>query len=182
MNRLYSIHLDGLNFDKDEILSFYSTVDQSQWKQRKDNLQTFWSIDENRSFDQNHPFFQKMVLKLNLPTRPHEFYFSRVFPGGLPNHSDFESFSKIQFPLPIENSAKWTDTKILFLDNYDNIIEEIAHINKNNELVPILYNCNQTHGTLRDISCKKNRITFVINCDLWFPRLKELYLQNRLYN
>lgn len=180
MHRIYSVQLKKIRFDQALLQDFYSTTDHDLWLQRKDKLTNLWSIDENRSFDKEHPFYTGLIDSLSLPVKSTDAYFSKVHQGGLPNHFDFDSFSKIQFPVSGENLSIWKETELMFIDNFDHILERISHVTDQDKAVPILYNCNQMHATYRDIGCKAERVTFVVNCNLWFDKLNDFYKKGTL--
>jgi hypothetical protein len=180
MARYYSEQLVRFKYDTDLFLDFIKTISDKSWLQREDRLTNLWSMDENRSFSKEHPFYISLFDALNLTAPPTDAYFSRVHAGGMPNHYDFESFSKLQFPCPTINTSIWNETKLMFIDNFDQVIEEITHVDDSGSLVPIIYNCQQMHATFRSLDCTNERITFVVDCNMWFSSLKGTYEDSTL--
>jgi len=178
MSNFYSIQLDNMKINKDLLLDFYSTVDQTKWIHRQDKLPQYWPIDENNSFDRNHEFYKFLKENILVEIDETRIYFSRVHSGGIPNHWDFENFTKFQLPVICdEPDNDWSKTPIIFIDQFDQIVESVSHNNN----VPVLYSCNYMHGTIKSLSNKNERITLVVDLKYWFPRVRKRYLKGRLF-
>lgn len=177
MSEFYSKQLKGINFDKNLLLDFYSTVDNTKWKQREDKLTNLWSMDENNSFDTSHDFYKCLCQDIRVPIDNNRIYFSRVYPGGMPNHWDYENFTKLQFPVVCdEDNNDWSKTPILFIDKFDQVVEQVDHGSGK----PIIYSSTYMHGTYKDFENKNERITLVIDLKFWFGRVKTDYNKKKL--
>jgi hypothetical protein len=178
MSEYYSKQLKEINFDHDLLLNFYNTIDVAKWKQREDKLTNLWTMDENNSFDKNHDFYQCLVKNINVPIDENRIYFSRVHPGGMPNHWDYENFTKLQFPVICDNKENnWTSTPLMFIDKFDQVVEKVDH----GSGYPIIYSSTYMHGTYKNIENKNERITLVVDLKFWFGRVRSDYNQNKLF-
>lgn len=176
---MYSMRCKELDFDMDALLDFYSTVNQDSWIQREDKLTNLWSMDENNDFDRNHPFYKSIVNCTTISdlVDTDRIYFSRVHPGGMPNHWDYENFTKLQFPVICdEEDGDWSKTPLLFVDKFDQVVEKIDH----SENVPIIYSSTFMHGTFKNLENKNDRITLVVDLKLWFGRIEDDFEQGIL--
>jgi len=178
MSSFYSLHLNKLKFDKEMLLDFYSTIDKTKWIHRQDKLPQYWPIDENNSFDRNHEFYKMLIENINVSVDEKRIYFSRVHSGGIPNHWDFENFTKLQFPVICDEiDDDWSKTPVVFIDQFDQIVEKVEHTNN----VPILYSANYMHGTVKSLKNKNDRITLVVDLNHWFERAKIKYNEGTLF-
>ena len=152
MTNFYSLRLDKLKFDREMLVDFYLTIDPTKWIHRQDKLPQYWPIDENNSFDRNHEFYKMLIEKINVSVDEKRIYFSRVHPGGIPNHWDFENFTKLQFPVVNDNFGNdWSETPVIFIDQFDQIVEKVDHTNN----TPIMYSANYMHGTIKSLKNKE---------------------------
>jgi|TARA_B100000212_G_scaffold135514_1_gene101927 hypothetical protein len=174
----YSVEAKTLKFDKEMIVDFYNTIDQTKWVHRQDKLPQYWPIDENNTFDRTHEFYKQLQQNINVDIDEDRIYFSRVHPGGIPNHWDFENFTKLQFPVICdEPDDDWSKTPILFIDQFDQIVERVEHTNN----TPIIYSANYMHGTAKSLKNKNDRITLVVDIKFWFERVKIKYYEGTLF-
>jgi len=178
MSEFYSKQLKNINFDKELLLDFYNTLNTSEWNQREDKLTNLWSMDENNAFDTSHKFYRSLLQNITVPVDTNRIYFSRVYPGGMPNHWDYENFTKLQFPVICdETNNDWSKTPLMFIDKFDQVVEKVDH----GSGYPIIYSSTYMHGTYKDYANKNERITLVIDLRFWFGRIKSDYNQNKLF-
>jgi hypothetical protein len=87
--------------------------------------------------------------------------FSKVHSGGLPGHRDFSKLCSLNFPLV----GDFNNSSILFLDDFNEILEEIS-----GEEV-YLINTRQLHAVKN--KTKKERITLTVGFDSPYSTIKE---------
>ena len=166
----YTFCAQNLWFDQESLVDLYQQLPEDGWKQREDRLGNPWAMDENRDFPHTHPFVVEILNNIRPRVDSTQMYFSRVHSGGMPNHSDYHNFTKLQFPVICDGT--WSETPLLILDKFDQVIESCFHEQSliTNQPAPILYACNQLHGTFKEITNTDQRVTFVIDIDTWHER------------
>ena len=178
MTNFYSIQADKIKFNLDMLVDLYKTVDQTKWVHRQDKLPQYWPIDENSTFDRNHEFYRLLKENIHADIDETRVYFSRVHPGGIPNHWDFENFTKLQFPVTCdEEDNDWSKSPIIFIDQFDQVVEKVEHTNN----TPIIYSANYMHGTIKSLDNTNDRITFVVDIKYWFARVRSKYNNGTLF-
>ena len=66
MSDFYSVEAKTLKFDKEMIVDFYNTIDQTKWVHRQDKLPQYWPIDENNTFNRKHEFYKELQQNINV--------------------------------------------------------------------------------------------------------------------
>ena len=75
MSDFYSVEAKTLKFDKEMIVDFYNTIDQTKWVHRQDKLPQYWPIDENNTFDRTHEFYKQLQKNINVDIDEDRIYF-----------------------------------------------------------------------------------------------------------